>query len=82
MSTIVENYHADAVTSFRNYRKLAERAIEQVSDEEFFAVIDDEANSIALIVKHIAGNLRSRWADFLTSDGENWRHGPHHPAPR
>jgi hypothetical protein len=69
-SKIVENYAKDALTSFRNYKKLAERAIEQVSDDEFFAMIDDEANSIALIVKHIAGNLRSRWTDFLTSDGE------------
>jgi uncharacterized damage-inducible protein DinB len=70
MKTIIENYHADAVRSFRNYKKLAERAIDQVSDDEFFACIDDEANSIAVIVKHIAGNMRSRWADFLTSDGE------------
>ncbi len=44
--------------------------MEQVSDEEFFKAIDEEANSIAVIVKHIAGNLRSRWTDFLTSDGE------------
>ena len=70
MKEIVENYHRDAVTSFRNAKKLAERAIEQISDEEFFATIDEEANSIALIVKHIAGNLRSRWTDFLTTDGE------------
>lgn len=70
MSQIVENYLSDAVGSFRNYKKLAERAIEQVSNEEFFATIDVEANSIALIVKHIAGNLRSRWTDFLTADGE------------
>lgn len=67
---IVTNYHKDALESFRNYKKLAERAIEQVSDEEFFALIDAEANSIAVVVKHIAGNLVSRWADFLTSDGE------------
>ncbi len=67
---VIENYQADALASFRNYKKLAERAIEQVSDEEFFATIDEEANSIALIVKHIAGNLRSRWTDFLTTDGE------------
>src|SRR5688500_11074952 len=67
---IVLNYHADALASFRNYKKLAERAIEQLSDEEFFTTIDEEANSIALIVKHIAGNLRSRWTDFLTTDGE------------
>ena len=64
------NYQADALRSFRNYKRLAERAIEQVSDEQFFATIDEEANSIAVIVKHIAGNLRSRWTDFLTSDGE------------
>src|SRR5437764_7825269 len=67
---IIKNYHADAVQSFRNYKKLAERAVEQVSDEEFFAAIDGEANSIAIVVKHIAGNLISRWQDFLTTDGE------------
>ncbi len=67
---VIENYHSDALASFRNYKKLAERAIEQVSDDEFFATIDDEANSIALIVKHIAGNLKSRWTNFLTTDGE------------
>jgi len=49
---------------------LAERAIEQISDEEFFALIDAEVNSIAVVVKHIAGNLISRWSDFLTADGE------------
>ena len=67
---IIVNYQSDAIASFRNYKKMAERAIEQVSDEEFFALIDSEANSIALVVKHIAGNLRSRWTDFLTTDGE------------
>jgi len=70
MKSIIENYHLDALQSFRNYKKLAERAIEQISDEEFDTTIDAEANSIALIVKHVAGNLRSRWMDFLTSDGE------------
>jgi hypothetical protein len=67
---IIENYKRDALELFRTYKKLAERAIEQVSDEEFFALIDAEANSIAVIVKHIAGNLVSRWSDFLTTDGE------------
>jgi hypothetical protein len=67
---IIQNYHADALQTFRNYKKLAERAIEQVGDEEFFATIDSESNSIALIVKHIAGNSLSRWSDFLTTDGE------------
>ena len=67
---IIKNYRSDAIESFRNYKKMAERAMEQVSDEEFFRAIDNEANSIAVIVKHISGNLRSRWTDFLTSDGE------------
>lgn len=67
---IIESYLSDAIKSFRNYKKMAEKAMAQVSDEEFFKVIDAEANSIAVIVKHIAGNQRSRWSDFLTSDGE------------
>ena len=66
----LENYHADALFSFRNYKKLAERALEQVGDEEFFAAIDEESNSLAVIVKHIGGNLHSRWREFLISDGE------------
>jgi hypothetical protein len=68
--SFISNYKSDALTSFRNYKKLAERAIEQVSDEEFFAAIDGEANSIGVVLKHIAGNLHSRWRDFLTTDGE------------
>lgn len=67
---IIENYLKDASASFRNYKNMAEKAIEQISDEEFFAAIDSESNSVATIVKHVAGNLRSRWTDFLTSDGE------------
>ncbi|HSK71193.1 MAG TPA: DUF1572 family protein [Pyrinomonadaceae bacterium] len=67
---IIKNYLSDAIESFRNYKKMAEKAMAQVSDEEFFRAIDAEANSIAVIVKHIAGNQRSRWTDFLTSDGE------------
>ena len=67
---IIENYKTDTIEAFRNYKKMAERAIEQVSADEFFAAIDAEANSIAVIVKHLGGNLRSRWTDFLTTDGE------------
>lgn len=67
---IIENYKTDTIEAFRNYKKMAERAIEQVSEDEFFKAIDAEANSIAVIVKHIGGNLRSRWTDFLTTDGE------------
>jgi len=70
MEEIIKNFHADAVESFRNCKKLAERAIEQISDAEFFATIDEESNSVAIVVKHIAGNLVSRWTDFLTTDGE------------
>lgn len=67
---IIENYLKEVIESFRSYKELAEKAVAQVSDEEFFRAIDAEANSIATIVKHIGGNLRSRWTDFLTSDGE------------
>lgn len=70
MKEIIDNYHQDAIQSFRNYKRMAERAMEQVSDEEFLIAIDDEANSIGTVVKHIAGNLVSRWSDFLTADGE------------
>lgn len=55
---------------FRQYKKLAEGAIAQVRDEELFATLDGEMNSISVIMKHMAGNMRSRWTDFLTSDGE------------
>src|SRR2546426_3783457 len=55
---------------FRGYKRLAEGAIAQLKDEELFITLDPEANSIAVIMKHMAGNMRSRWTDFLTSDGE------------
>lgn len=64
------NFREDALSSFRGYKKLAERAIEQVSDDEFVRTLGEEDNSIAVIVKHIAGNARSRWRDFLSTDGE------------
>ncbi len=64
------SYLEDSLELFRYYKKLAERAMEQVSDEQLFAALDPESNSIAVIVKHMAGNMRSRWMDFLTSDGE------------
>jgi hypothetical protein len=64
------SYLEDSLTLFRAYKNLAERAMEQVSDEQLFIALDDESNSIAIIVKHMAGNMRSRWTDFLTSDGE------------
>ena len=64
------SYLKDALAVFRQYKKLAEGAMAQVSDEELASVLDAEMNSIALVVKHMAGNMRSRWTDFLTTDGE------------
>ena len=64
------SYVADSLTLFRYYKGLVERALAQVSDEQLLAVLDGEANSIAVIVKHLTGNMRSRFTDFLTSDGE------------
>lgn len=67
---IVQNYFEDALSSLRAYKKLADKAIAQLRDEEFFITLDDESNSVAVIMKHMAGNMFSRWTDFLTSDGE------------
>jgi Protein of unknown function (DUF1572) len=64
------SYLDDSLEVLRYYKKLAERAMAQVSDEQLFVGLDGESNSIAVVVKHMAGNMRSRWTDFLTSDGE------------
>ena len=61
---------AEALRTFRGYKSRTEAAFAQLRPEEWFRLIDPEANSIAIIVKHMAGNMRSRWTDFLTSDGE------------
>ena len=63
-------YLSDVIEQFRKMKKLAEDAIAQVSADEMVVAIDAESNSIAVIMKHIAGNLRSRFTDFLTTDGE------------
>jgi hypothetical protein len=60
----------DSVKVFHYYKRLADRAMEQIPDDALFATLDEESNSIAIMVKHVAGNMRSRWTDFLTSDGE------------
>jgi hypothetical protein len=64
------SYIQDSLEIFRYYKKLAERAMEQVTDEQLFTSLDEESNSIAIVVKHMTGNMRSRWTDFLTTDGE------------
>jgi uncharacterized damage-inducible protein DinB len=63
-------YIDDLVFSFRKYKSMAEKAMAQVEDDAFFRQPAPESNSIAQVVKHVAGNLQSRWTDFLTSDGE------------
>ena len=63
-------YLDDALVTLRKYRQLAEGALEQVDAERFFQALDPESNSLALVVKHVAGNQLSRWRHFLTSDGE------------
>jgi uncharacterized protein DUF1572 len=63
-------YLDDCLLQLRKLKSQAEQAIAQIRDEQLFATLDPESNSIALIVKHMSGNMRSRWTDFLTSDGE------------
>jgi hypothetical protein len=64
------SYLKDSIDLFRYYKKLAERAMAQCPDAGLFTVLDSESNSIVIIVKHMSGNMRSRWRDFLTTDGE------------
>jgi len=70
VTTLGAHWLSDATLQLRKYKKLAEDALAQVAPEDFFRTIDPESNSVALVVKHVAGNMRSRWTDFLTSDGE------------
>jgi len=64
------SYLKDSLDVFRYYKKLGERAMAQCPDDALFASLHAESNSIAIIVKHMAGNMCSRWTDFLTTDGE------------
>ncbi len=63
-------YIDEAFRSLRGHKRLADDAIAQLSEQQFFAAPDPESNSVAIIVKHMAGNMRSRFTDFLTTDGE------------
>ncbi len=67
---IEQQFLDDAVRQLRKLKAQADKALAQTADDHFFAMLDPEANSIALIMKHMAGNMRSRWTDFLTTDGE------------
>ncbi|MCP4583035.1 MAG: DUF1572 domain-containing protein [candidate division Zixibacteria bacterium] len=65
-----QHFLKDAIIQFRKLKELGVNAVDQVTDDDFFAKLDDESSNIAIILKHMAGNMRSRWTDFLTSDGE------------
>jgi len=69
-SEVAAHYLDEARRQMRGYKRLGEGAMSQLKDEEFFVALDAESNSIAILVKHMAGNMRSRFTDFLTSDGE------------
>lgn len=68
--SIIQNYLDDSRKAMRAYKKLAEKALDQLKDEEYFITLDEESNSVAVVMKHMAGNMFSRWTDFLTTDGE------------
>lgn len=70
MTDIATHYIDEARRQLRGQKHLAEGAISQLKDEELFATLDPESNSVAILIKHLAGNMRSRFTDFLTSDGE------------
>ncbi|HKO95891.1 MAG TPA: DUF1572 family protein [Pyrinomonadaceae bacterium] len=64
------HYLEDAIASLRAYKKQADKAIAQLKEGEIFRTLDEEGNSVAVIMKHMVGNMFSRWTDFLTTDGE------------
>src|SRR5215467_8554122 len=68
--SVAASYLDEAFRAFRGYKRMADGGLIQLTDQDFFHLPDPESNSVALIVKHMAGNLRSRWEDFLTTDGE------------
>ena len=70
MTDLSSHYLDEIGRQLRGHKRMAENAMAQLEDKDFFATIDTEANSVAVLVKHIAGNARSRFTDFLTSDGE------------
>ena len=69
-ASFTQHYLDDTLASFRAYKKLTDKALAQLKDEEYFITLDEEANSVGVIMKHMAGNMLSRWTDFLTTDGE------------
>ena len=71
---IAAEFVSAIINAFEANKRLADRAVEQVPDDKLHTALDANTNSIAVIMKHVAGNLASRWTDFLTTDGEKpWR---------
>src|ERR1700752_4224122 len=70
MTDLGSHYLDEVRRQFRGYKRLGEGAMTQLKDDDFFVTLDPEANSVAILVKHLAGNMRSRFTDFLTTDGE------------
>lgn len=74
METLGENYLKSSIKEFEDLKKLGDKSFAQIKDEDLFFQPDEETNSIAIIIRHMNGNMLSRWTDFLTSDGEKeWR---------
>jgi hypothetical protein len=69
-NSVASQYLEEVRRQFRGYKRLGEGAIAQLKDDELLFTLDPESNSVAIIIKHMAGNMRSRFVDFLTSDGE------------
>ena len=67
---VAQNYLDDSRKAMRAYKKLAEKALDQLTADDYFVTLDEESNSVAVVMKHMAGNMFSRWTDFLTTDGE------------
>ncbi len=64
------HYLDEARRQMRGHKRMGDAAMAQLGDDDFFVTLDPESNSVAILVKHLAGNMRSRFTDFLTSDGE------------
>src|SRR5450755_3123318 len=69
-SELSSHYLEEIKRQFRGHKRMGEAAMAQLDDKDFFVALDPESNSVAALVKHIAGNARSRFTDFLASDGE------------
>ncbi len=70
-----EDYLRVSIADFRRMKRLAEKAMDQLEDDDYHQTPDAEANSVAVLIRHLSGNMLSRWTDFLTTDGEkSWRH--------